>query len=76
MSKVEGNVFFHEQGVTYYLIIGYTASGAKLAGMHHRRLYGTREVIVALRNGNRKRSCKGWHETVAADWPVVVMKPL
>jgi len=54
MSKVRGNVFFHEQGVAENLIIGYMASGAKLARTYHRRLYGTREVIVELQNGNRK----------------------
>jgi hypothetical protein len=47
MSKVRGNVFFHEQGVTRILITGYTASGAKSARMFHRLLYGTREVIIA-----------------------------
>ena len=47
MSKVRGNVFFHEQGVTGNLITGYTASGAKPARISHRRLYGTREVIIA-----------------------------
>jgi len=47
MSKVKGNVFFHEQGVTRNLITGYTASGAKSARISHRRLYGTREVIIA-----------------------------
>ena len=46
MSKVRGNVFLHEQGVTADLITGYTASGAKSAGMFHRLLYGTREVII------------------------------
>lgn len=47
MSKVRGNVFSYEQGVTWNLITGYTASGAKSARISHRRLYGTREVIIA-----------------------------
>jgi hypothetical protein len=47
MSKVRGNVFLHEQGVTRNLITGYTASGAKPARMSYRRLYGTREVTIA-----------------------------
>ena len=47
MSKVRGNVFLYEQGVTDNLITGYTASGAKPARISHRLLYGTREVIIA-----------------------------
>ena len=47
MSKVRGNVFSHEQGVTDNLITGYTASGAKPARMSYRRMYGTREVTIA-----------------------------
>ena len=54
MSKVRYNVLLHEQGVAYNLIIGYMASGAKLARTYYRRLYGTREVITALQNGDRK----------------------
>ncbi len=47
MSKVRGNVFLYEQGVTDNLITGYTASGAKSARISYRRLHGTREVIIA-----------------------------
>ena len=31
-----------------YQIIGYTASGVKLAGLYYRLFYGTSEVIVVL----------------------------
>ena len=47
MSKVRGNVFSYEQGVTWNLITGYTASGAKPARISHRLLYGTREVTIS-----------------------------
>jgi len=62
-----GNVFFHEQGVTRSLITGYTASGAKSARMFHRRLYGTREIVVALQNVKQEAVMHGWHETTVAD---------
>jgi hypothetical protein len=48
MSKMGNNVFSHEQGVTNYLIIGYTASGANLTRMLLGLLYGTREVGIVL----------------------------
>jgi len=34
--------------MTRNLFSGHIISGVKLAGMHQGRLYGTREVIVAL----------------------------
>jgi len=68
MPKVRGNVFLHEQGVAINLIIGYMVSGAKLAGMHHRRLYGTREVIIAWFNPQLgDASVQGWYGMMAAD---------
>lgn len=75
MPKVRGNVFLHEQGVTRYLIMGYTASGAKLAGISHRRLYGTRELIIArLIRFDGDTGVQGWYEMMGADWPVVVLE--
>ena len=68
MPKVRGNVFLHEQGVTRYLITGYTASGAKLAGISHRRLYGTRELIVArLICIGRDAGVQEWYEMMGTD---------
>jgi hypothetical protein len=60
--------------MTRNLFSGHITSGVKLAGMHHGRLYGTREVIVALR-AERPQLCR-IHKTMAADQIVVVMKLL
>ena len=55
MSKMGDNGFFHEQGVMYDLITGYTASGANLTRMLLRLLYGTREVGIVLLTTNGRR---------------------
>lgn len=60
MSKLRSNVFLHEQGVTGDLITGHTASGAKLAGISHRRFYGTREVIIAHLLRQLAEACRTW----------------
>lgn len=67
MSKVRGNGFSHEQDVTGNLITGYMASGAKLTGLYCRRLYGTREAAIILRNGQQEASMQGRHEIAVAD---------
>ena len=60
--------------MTRDLFSGHITSGVKLAGMYHGHLYGTREVIVALRV--RKHQLCGMHKTMAADQIVVVLKLL
>jgi hypothetical protein len=60
--------------MTRNLFSGHITSGVKLAGMHHGHLYGTREVIVALRVVIHQL-CR-IHKTMAADQLVAAMKLL
>lgn len=69
MLKVDRYVCVHDQGMTHNLFSGHITSGVKLAGLHHRRLYGTREVAVALRVAIHQLC--GIHKTVAADQIIV-----
>lgn len=56
------------------LFSGHITSGVKQAGTYRRRLYGTREVIAALRVGIHQL-CR-IHKAMAADQIVVVRKSL
>ena len=60
--------------MTRNLLSGHIASGVKQTGTYCRRLYGTREVIAALRVAIHQL-CR-IHKAMAADQIVVVMKSL
>ncbi len=51
---------------------GHITSGVKQAGIYHRRLYGTREVIVVLRAA--RHQLRWIRKAMVADQIVVVMK--
>jgi hypothetical protein len=74
MLKVDRYVRIHEQSMTRHLFSGHITSGVKLAGLHHRHLYGTREVAVVLRVAIHQL-CR-IHKTAAADQIVVAGKLL
>ena len=56
------------------ITVGIT-SGAKLARLLHRLLYGTREVAIVLMSF-KTIDMEGYHEIAVADYVVVVMKVL
>jgi hypothetical protein len=73
VSKVRSNVSLLRRTVTGDRISGYRAPGTKLTRTIYRLQYGTRELIVVLLTA-KDANVQGWHETIGADQPVVVMK--
>jgi hypothetical protein len=74
MLKVDRYVCVHNQSMTRNLFSGHITSGVKLAGRHHRRLLGTREVALVLRVAMHQL-CR-IHKRAAADQLVVARKPV
>ncbi len=58
---IRDNLPAEGRSVTEDLIIGYTASGVKLAGRQYRLSWGTREVAIVLLTKNGKQT---WRDTM------------